>query len=57
MEVAEFYALPVLDLWATSGMQPRVPACRERLMPDGLHPNDAGHAILAHRIAHFLERL
>jgi len=26
-------------------------------MPDGLHPNDAGHAILAHRIAHFLERL
>lgn len=57
MEVAEFYALPVLDLWSVSGMQPRVDVCRERLMPDGLHPNDAGHAILAHRIAHFLESL
>ena len=57
MEVAEFYALPVLDLWSTSGMQPRVETCRQRLMPDGLHPNDEGHAIIARRIAHFLETL
>ena len=57
MEVAEFYALPVLDLWSTSGMQPRVETCRQRLMPDGLHPNDEGHAIIARRITHFLEML
>ncbi|MBQ7485104.1 MAG: SGNH/GDSL hydrolase family protein [Oscillospiraceae bacterium] len=53
-EVAEYYALPVLDLHASSGLQPKVPAIRERYVPDGLHPNDAGHAILAERIGAFL---
>ncbi|MBP3656276.1 MAG: SGNH/GDSL hydrolase family protein [Clostridia bacterium] len=54
MEVAAYYALPVLDLYAVSGMQPAVPAIQERLMPDGLHPNDEGHAILARRIGGYL---
>lgn len=54
MEVAEYYALPVLDLYATSGIQPNNPVSRERLCPDGLHPNDAGHALLANRIGLFL---
>ena len=57
MEVAELYALPVLDLYATSGIQPKNPVCRERLLPDGLHPSDEGHAIIARRIGHFLELL
>lgn len=57
MEVACEYALPVLDLYATSGIQPSVSLCREHLCPDGLHPNDEGHALIAHRIAHFLELL
>ena len=52
--VAEYYSLPVLDLWAVSGMQPKVPVIREKFMPDGLHPSDAGHAILAERIGNFL---
>ena len=54
MECAAFYGLPVLDLWSVSGMQPKVEAVRERLMPDGLHPSDAGHEILARKIGQFL---
>lgn len=57
MEVAAYYALPVLDLYATSGIQPRIAACREKLMPDGLHPSDAGHAIIAQRLGHFMSLL
>lgn len=57
MEVAEWYALPVLDLYATSGIQPANAVIREQLLPDGLHPNDAGHALLARRIGEFLKAL
>ena len=56
-EVAEYYSLPVLDLYASSGIQPNVPAIRERYVPDGLHPNDMGHAVLADRIGAFLSSL
>jgi len=47
----------VLDLYATSGLQPRVPIIQQTYMPDGLHPNDAGHEILAEKIAQFLQTL
>ena len=57
MEVAQFYALPVLDLYATSGIQPENPVNKAMLLPDGLHPSDAGHALIARRIARFLEQL
>ena len=53
-QVAEFYALPVLDLFAISGLQPRVPAIQQRYIPDGLHPNDAGHQILADLLVRYL---
>lgn len=56
-EVAQYYALPVLDLYAMSGIQPRVPAVKETLCPDGLHPNNAGHQILADRVENFLRSL
>lgn len=55
--LAEDYSLPVLDLYKESGLQPNVPAIREAFMPDGLHPNDAGHAILAEKIVQFLKNL
>jgi len=57
MEVAAYYAIPVLDLYLTSGMQPAHDICRERLMPDGLHPSDEGHAIIARRLGEFLKTL
>lgn len=56
-EVAEFYSLPVLDLFALSGLQPRVPVIQEKYIPDGLHPNDAGHKIIASRLTAFLKAL
>ena len=56
-EVARWYSLPVLDLFASSGLQPRVPVIQEKYVPDGLHPNDAGHVILADKIAAFLRAL
>jgi len=56
-QVAEYYSLPVLDLWANSGIQPRVPVIKTIYAPDGLHPSDAGHAILANKLRIFLEQL
>ena len=56
-EMAEVYSLPVLDLYAMSGMQPNVPIIQERFMNDGLHPNDAGHARLADMVQKALEAL
>lgn len=57
MEVAEYYALPVLDLYAVSGIQPENRTCRERLLPDGLHPSDEGHRVLAMKIGNYLKLL
>ena len=56
-EVAEYYGLPVLDLYATGGMQPEVDTVREMYMPDGLHPNDAGHVIIAAKLEKLLRDL
>ena len=56
-EVAAYYALPVLDLFRCSGIQPNVPIIREMYCPDGLHPNDRGHALLASLLQGFLEKL
>lgn len=54
-QVAAYYSLPILDLYAVSGLQPNVPIIQERYMPDGLHPNEAGHKVLAELIAAFLK--
>ena len=56
-EVCEYYSLPVLDLYANSGMSGNVPAYCEKFIPDGLHPNDAGHRIIADKLRRFLEAL
>ena len=56
-EVAEYYSIPVLDLYANSGIQPNVPVLREKFTADGLHPNDAGHEKIAKRIAEFIKTL
>ena len=57
IEVCGWYGIPVLDLFRTGGMQPRVEAIRERYMPDGLHPNDAGHVRIADKLMGFLNTL
>ena len=53
-QVAEYYSIPVLDLWRVSGIQPKVPVLKEKYMPDGLHPNDAGHERIADKLYNFL---
>lgn len=46
-EIAEFYGLAVADLYRTCPLQPRTPGHQQRYMPDGVHPNDAGHVLIA----------
>lgn len=56
-EVAGYYGLPVLDLFRTSGIQPKTDIIKEIYMPDGLHPSDAGAKRVAERIYGFLKTL
>jgi len=56
-EVAEFYSLPVLDLYRESALQPDIKEIQEKYIPDGLHPNDEGHKIIAYKLKNFLEAL
>lgn len=56
-EVAEWYSIPVLDLYASGGMQPNVQAQNELYFADGLHPNDTGYALIAEKLEKFLKLL
>ena len=42
-EVAGYYSVPVLNLYAVSGMSPNVEVQQQLYFPDGLHPSDKGH--------------
>lgn len=52
--VARFYSLPVLDLFDRGVLDPHDAKVHAELVPDGLHPNDAGHIVLAREIGAFL---
>lgn len=56
-EVAQEYSLPVLDLYATAGIQPQIPVQKEMFTKDGLHPNDAGYERVFKRVEAFLKAL
>ncbi len=56
-QVARYYGLPVLDLYAMSGLNPVIPEIMSAYMPDGVHPNDAGHELIAKRLLAFLNSL
>ncbi len=56
-EVSEYYAFPVVDLYAASGIQPQVKTKKERYCPDGLHPNEKGHQVIASRLQGLLNSL
>lgn len=49
-ETAAYFGFPVIDLFSTSGIQPNIDYIRETYTVDGLHPNDAGHALLFERM-------
>lgn len=54
-ETAEKYSLPVLDLYADSGIYPDNEISKNTWTADGLHPNDAGYRKIAGMIKKFLE--
>lgn len=56
-EVAEFYSLPVLDLYANLGINPQVPIMKETYMPDGLHPNAEGYKVIAEKVVAFIQNM
>lgn len=56
-EVAEFFCVPVVDLFRNCMIQPRIPLLKEKYAPDGLHPNDAGHVLIAKCMLNVLEQL
>ena len=56
-ETTALYGMPVLDLYAQSGLQPKIPALKKAYLPDGVHPNDAGAERIADRLAGFLRTL
>ncbi len=57
IDACGYYAVPVLDLFRVSGIQPRVDILREKYLPDGVHPNDAGNLRIAERLEGFLRSL
>ena len=54
---AEYFAIPVLDLYSVSGLQPNIPTIRDTFVPDQLHPNDAGHEKLYEVIENYLKSI
>ena len=50
-EVCDKYDIPVIDLFSLSEMDPSLSEVRTQYMPDGLHPNAAGHEKIAAVIA------
>lgn len=56
-KIAENYAIPVLDLYAVSGIQPNVEIIRNTYCPDGVHPNEAGQELIANKLEGFLKSL
>ena len=56
-QIAVKFAFPVCDLRAEEQLNPNVKVSAERYFTDGLHPNDAGHALLAEKIANFLAEI
>lgn len=56
-ETAKQFEIPVLDLYHTLGIDPHDPAEFDAYTVDGLHFNDAGHAVIAQRLKDFIEAL
>lgn len=56
-EVAEYHKLSVLDLYHDCDINPNLASHKENYVPDGLHPNDAGHEIIYNTLKNFLKNL
>lgn len=56
-EVCEYYSVPVLDLYACKELAGNTPEWYAEYMPDGVHPSDKGHEIIANNLEIFLKNL
>lgn len=56
-QVAAHYGVTVVDLFAQCPIQPDIAYQKEKYMPDGIHPNDAGHVLIADVLQKVLESL
>ena len=50
------YGVPVIDLFSICPINPSIKSDKDAYFPDGLHPNDAGHEIIAKVLAEQLQR-
>lgn len=64
IQYAKHYSIPYLDLYHESSLPVWIPSANEYYFkapsftePDGLHPNDAGHLVMAKKILAFLESI
>lgn len=55
-EVTAFYNIPVLDLYECCSIQPNDAEQRERLCPDGIHPNARGHKMISDCMIQFFNK-
>ncbi len=56
-EAGEKHGIPVLDLYHNLPINPNIPEHSEKYTVDGLHFNDAGHAIIAKTLGDYLTSL
>lgn len=56
-ETAEYYSIPVCDLFSMSGMNPNIKEQKDLFYADDVHLNDKGYNRIAERIKSFLENL
>lgn len=54
-DVCSRWSIPVIDLYSMSGLHPYIAPHKSTYMPDGLHPNKAGHEKMAYLISKWLQ--
>lgn len=57
VEVAQYYGIPILNLYKELTLNPIIAYHKAHYMPDGLHPNTAGHVMIANKLINFLRQL
>lgn len=57
LETGKKFDIPVLDMYRTLGLDPHDPQCFDTYTTDGLHFNDAGHAVIAQRLKEFIDSI
>ena len=57
LETAKLFHIPALDLYNDLGLDPHDPEIFDTYTMDGLHFNDAGHAVIAQKLKDFIEAI